>query len=137
MIDTHEKRDTNSKPRWEDVVAQKKKQQAEALAINIEPLPSSIAGSITALTSPDEITSKILSGQLTSHEIVRAFIQRYSSMRKTRIPCVKSHDNLIVSRAREAHEKVHPSHIAELRSLTILTYVPLFQTVDQLVCTVS
>uniref|UniRef100_A0A8H7N1B3 Amidase domain-containing protein n=1 Tax=Bionectria ochroleuca TaxID=29856 RepID=A0A8H7N1B3_BIOOC len=85
MIDTHEKRDTNSKPRWEDVVAQKKKQQAEALAINIEPLPSSIAGSITALTSPDEITSKILSGQLTSHEIVRAFIQR----------------------AREAHEKTN------------------------------
>ncbi|CAG9986500.1 unnamed protein product [Clonostachys byssicola] len=90
MIDTHEKHDTKSKPRWEDVVAQKKKLQAEALATKFEPLPSRIAGSITALTSPDEITSKILSGQVTSHEIVRAFIQRYFFMRTIRISCVKT-----------------------------------------------
>ncbi|CAH0057312.1 unnamed protein product [Clonostachys solani] len=76
MIDTHGKHGTDTKARWEDVVAQKKKLQAEALAIKIESLPLSIAGSITALTSPDEITSKILSGELTSHEIVGAFIQR-------------------------------------------------------------
>ncbi|VUC32949.1 unnamed protein product [Clonostachys rosea] len=76
MIDTNKKHGTHSKTNWEDVVAQKKKLQADALAIKIEPLPSDKDGSITALTSPDEITSKILSGQLTSHEIVRAFIQR-------------------------------------------------------------
>lgn len=87
MIDTREKHDTNPKPRWEDVVAQKKKQQAEALAIKFEPLRPDIVGSITALNSPGEITSKILSGQLTSHDIARAFIQRYLSMRTIKIPC--------------------------------------------------